>query len=73
MAAVRGAALLLAGILAIQIAFWQMPLCADTPQWSIQCLNPWLPVMVTLIVLGGAGIAFGVHSLLRARAPLTEG
>ena len=73
MAAGRGAALLSLGVAAIIVAFLYMPRCADIPQFSTLCLAPWLPVMVTLSVLGGAGIAFGVHSLVRGRAPLTEG
>lgn len=73
MAAGRGATLLPLGIVAIVVAFLYMPRCANIPQFSILCLNSWLSVMATLTVLGGAGIVFGVHSLLKARVPLTEG
>ncbi len=66
MAAGRGPALLPLGILAVLIAFLYMPRCADIPQFSIWCLEPWLPVMIPLIVLGGTAIAFGVRFLLKA-------
>ncbi len=66
MAAGRGAALLPAGILAILFAFALMPRCSHMSPFAMLCLSPWLPVMVTLIVLGGGAIAFGAHSLLKA-------
>ncbi len=46
-----------------------LPLCMTSlPEFSMTCIGPWLPVMVTLIVLGDGAIAFGAHSLLKDRA-----
>lgn len=67
MAAVRGASLLSVGVVAVLIAFVYRPLCFDIPEFSMTCIGPWLPVMIPLIVLGGAAIAFGAHSLLKGR------
>ena len=65
MAQGRGAVLLSLGILLTSIAFIYMPRCADIPQFSMLCLGRWLPVMVPLIVWGGASIAFGTLLLLK--------
>lgn len=73
MGAGRGGALLSAGILAILFAFYYRPLCFDIPEFSMTCIGSWLPVMIPLIVLGGAAIAPGAYMLLRARVPLREG
>jgi hypothetical protein len=72
MSAGGGAALLSASIVAIWVAFAYRPMCFDIPEFSIWCIGPWLPVMVTLIVLGGGAIAFGAHSLLKDRAPSVQ-